>query len=85
MQRKPSCCDFCGDSRVFQEYPAAVNWYACADCARLIDAEEWEQLIERSLAEHAQIRPIPDADKPILRKQVENLVEGFRALWLVAA
>jgi hypothetical protein len=73
---------------VFQEYGTDLgdlNWYACAECARIIDAEAWEQLIERSLAAHAQIRPIPDADKPILRKQVENLVESFRAIRLVPA
>jgi hypothetical protein len=53
VDRPPSCCNFCGDSRTFQEYPTdndAVNWHACANCARLIDAEQWEQLIERSLA-----------------------------------
>ena len=88
MERPPSCCDFCGDSRTFQEYPtdhAAVNWYACACCARLIDAEHWKQLIERSLEAYAQIRLIPDGEEPILRKHVEQLVEAFRAFRLVAA
>lgn len=82
MDRPPSCCDFCGDSPAFQEYETDhrdFNWYACGECARIIDAEAWEQLIERSLAAHAQIRPTPDGDEPILRKQAEHLVEAFRA------
>jgi hypothetical protein len=88
MDRPPSCCDFCGDSPAFQEYGTdrgKVNWYACADCIRIIDAEAWEQLIERSLAAHAQIRPTPDTDEPILRRQAERLVEAFRAIRLVPA
>jgi Ser/Thr protein kinase RdoA (MazF antagonist) len=82
------CCDFCGDSRTFQEYPtnhAAVNWYAWSDCARLIDAEHWEQLIERSLTAYRQVRPIHDGEQPILRKHVEQLTEAFRAFRLAAA
>jgi len=88
MERPPSCSDFCGDFRTFQEYPtdhAAVNWYACADCTRLIDAGHWKQLIEQSLEAYAQIRLIPDGEEPILRKHVEQLVEAFRAFRLVAA
>jgi hypothetical protein len=70
-----------------QEYPTdqgVRSWYACGDCARIIEAEDWAQLIERSLAAYAQIRAIPDADEPILRKQVEDLVENFRTVRLVA-
>jgi hypothetical protein len=62
----------------------SINWYACADCARLIDAQHWELLIERSLAAYAQIRPIPEGEEPILRKQVEHLVEAFRSFRLVS-
>lgn len=88
MDRPPSCCDFCGDSRAFQEYGTDhrdVNWYACADCTRIIDAEAWEELIERTLAAHAHIRLTPDGDEPILRQHVEHLVDTFRAIRLVAA
>lgn len=87
MQRRPSCCDFCGDAQTLQEYPTdhgVRSWYACTDCARIIEAEDWQQLIERNLAAYAQIRAIPDADEPILRKHVEDLVEAFRAIRLVA-
>jgi len=88
MDRPPSCCDFCGDSRAFQEYGtdlADLNWYACAECTRIIDAEVWEKLVERSVAAHAHIRPTPDGDEPALRTQAEYLVLAFRALRLVAA
>jgi hypothetical protein len=87
MDRPPSCCDFCGDSRTFQEYPTdngAVNWYACANCARLIDAEQWEQLIERSLAAYMQLRAVPDGEESVLRSHVEQLVHAFRAFPLVS-
>jgi len=88
MDRPPSCCDFCGDARAFQEYETDhgdVNWYACAECARLIDTERWEQLVKRSLAAHACIRPTPDRDAPVLQQQAERLVETFRAIRFVAA
>lgn len=88
MDRPPSCCDFCGDLRTFQEYPTdsrAVNWYACSECAAFIDAQDWKQLIERSLAAYAQVRPIPDGEERILRERVENLVATFRSFRFVAA
>jgi hypothetical protein len=61
-----------------------IQWYACPECAELIDAEDWDRLVERSLAAYAQIRPMPDGDEPILRSQVEHLVQVFRTLRLVA-
>jgi len=73
---------------VFQEYGTDLgdlNWYACAQCAGIVDAEAWEELIERNFAAHARIAPIPKADEPMLRAQAEHLVRAFRALRLVAA
>lgn len=86
MERSPSCCDFCGDYQCLREYPTddhAVNWYACANCARLIDAENWEQLIERSLEAYGQLRAVPDGEEPVLRNHVEELVNAFRSFRLV--
>jgi hypothetical protein len=88
MDRPPSCCDFCGTSRVFQEYGtdlADLNWYACAECAGIIDSEAWEELVERSVAAHDCLRPARDGEEPIFRTQAENLVQAFRALRLIAA
>lgn len=88
MERPPSCSDFCGDSRTLQEYQTdhqAVNWYACADCARLIGAEQWELLIERSLESYEQLRAVPDCEGPILRQHVQKLVQVFRSFRPVRA
>ena len=87
MERPATSCDFCGDSQGLREYPidhGVIKWYACATCASLIEAEEWDRVIERSFAAHAQLRPVPQREEPILRKQAENLVEAFRSFRLVA-
>jgi hypothetical protein len=87
MQSKSACCDFCGDSENLQQYPTAdgaLNWYACADCAGIIDDGTWNQLIERSLAAYSLIRPIADGERPILREHVAQLVHAFRSFRLVA-
>jgi hypothetical protein len=86
MERPPSCCDFCGESQCLREYPtdrAAINWYACANCARLVEAEKWELLIDDSFAAYRQIGPIPDGEEPALRDHVEQLVNAFRRFRLV--
>ncbi len=85
MQRQPSCCDFCGFLHVSQEYPTdteGISWYACRECARLINAENWDFLIERGVAACAQIRPILHDEELVLRKQIEQLVENFRIVRL---
>ncbi|HYK87804.1 MAG TPA: hypothetical protein VE398_03490 [Acidobacteriota bacterium] len=51
---------------------------------RFIDDEDWGGLIERGLAAYAQIRPVPDGEEPMLRRQLENLVRNFRAVRLVS-
>ena len=81
MHRQPSQCDFCGDSPTSQEYQGdhgVVTWSACGLCAEKIETESWGDLIERCLAAYRRIRPIPAADEPVLREQVEHLVEAFR-------
>ncbi|MBV9482961.1 MAG: hypothetical protein JO249_19795 [Acidobacteria bacterium] len=82
MQCSSSCCDFCGNAADLQQYPTvhgSVTWYACAECARIIATESWEQLIERSLAAYRDIRPITEGEEPILRNHVEQLVQAFRS------
>ncbi len=69
-----------------EEYPTdreGTDWYACRECAQLIDRADWDRLIQRSLAAYAEIRSIPDGEEAILRRQVENLVRTFRAVRLV--
>ena len=87
MDRPPSCCDFCGENNNVRECTTdfdGIVWYACPKCASLIHAEEWAPLVERSLEAYARIRSIPDGDEPILRAQVEHLVDTFRAVRPVA-
>lgn len=86
MQHQSSCCDFYGDPQTFQEYATdhgGINWYACVDCTRLIQAKHWDQLIENSLGAYRHIRPIPDGEEPILREHVEQVVDTFRAFRVV--
>lgn len=70
-----------------RQYPSgqgALSWYACADCARLIDAEHWEEIVEHSLDAYRHIRSISDDEEPILREHVQQLVNVFRSFRLVA-
>jgi len=85
MQRQPSCCDFCGFPNISQKYPTdteGISWYACLECARLVDIESWERLIQRSTVACAQIRPISEDEMCVLRRQMEQLVENFRVVRL---
>ena len=87
MERPVTSCDFCGNSQQLREYPidhGIIKWYACPTCTRFIETEEWDRLIEHSFAAHAQLHAIHCGEEPILRKQVQNLVEAFRSLRLVA-
>jgi hypothetical protein len=86
MQRRPSCCDFCGFAQVSKEYATdreGFSWFGCIECMRLIDDEDWDGLIERGLAAYAQIRPMPDGQESMLRRRVETLVQNFRSVRLV--
>jgi len=87
MQRQPSCCDFCGFPEVSQEYPTdtdGISWYACLECARLVDAESWDLLIERAVLACAKLHPIAADEMRVLRRQLEQLVENFRVVRLAA-
>lgn len=88
MQRQPSCCDFCGLLRVSHEYPIdseGINWCACLECARLIDAESWDLLMERGVAACAQTRVLREDEELAFRKQMEELVNSFRVIRLATA
>jgi len=85
MQRQPSCCDFCGLPEISQKYPTdteGISWYACLECARLVDTEGWDRLIQRGVVACAQIRPISEDEMRVLRRQMEQLVENFRVVRL---
>ena len=85
MQRQPSCCDFCGFPEVSQEYPTdteGVSWFSCLECARLVDTESWDLLIERGVMACAELRAIAADEMRVLRSQMEQLVKNFRVVRL---
>ena len=88
VERTPSCCDFCGNTENLQGYVVgddeSSKWYACADCAELIETDKWEQLVERSLSAYDDVRWTPQGEEHVVRKQVENLVLAFRAFRFVS-
>jgi len=86
MKRGSSPCDFCGSVQGLQSYPTDVpgaDWYACANCVALIRTEDWDNLIERSVAAYAALRSIPEEEQNALRQQVENRVKAFRTFCLL--
>lgn len=86
MKRGSSPCDFCGSVQGLQCYRTDVpgaDWYACANCVALIRTEDWDNLIDRSVAAYATLRSIPEEERNALRQQVENRVKAFRTFCLL--
>ncbi len=82
MDRPSSNCDFCGAPQVSNTYPSGrdgIDWYACPDCAALIEKEDWKQVVRRGIGAHAKTRLVPNGEEWVLRKQAEALVSAFRA------
>ncbi len=79
-----SCRYFCAFPEVTHEYPTdteGISWYACLECARLVDTKSWDLLIERGVMACAKLHP-KAGDMHVLRRQLEQLVEDFRILRL---
>ena len=88
MKRGPSPCDFCGSVQGLQCYPTDVpgaDWYACANCVALIRIEDWDNLIDRSIAAYMALRFTSEGEQNALRQQVENRVKAFRTFCLLPA
>lgn len=86
MKRGPSPCDFCGSVQGLQCYPTDIpgaDWYACANCVALIRIEDWDSLVDRSIAAYMALRLIPENERNELRQQVENRVKAFRTFHLL--
>lgn len=85
-------CDFCSAPEVWASYPAKTfhwremnglhlnsvgGWAACKRCAELIEAENWDGLLERSwqtlIAEHPWMRAAPE-----MKRELKNLQDVFR-------
>ncbi len=86
MKRGPSPCDFCGSVQGLQCYPTDIpgaDWYACANCVALIRIEDWDSLVDRSIAAYMALRLIPENERNELLQQVENRVKAFRTFHLL--
>lgn len=84
-------CDFCGDDTIYASYDAADfvmseivlsegYWFACRDCSRLIESNEWPALTERALEAFIQRNPPARAHKAKLRAVLGEAYAKFQAL-----
>ena len=89
----PEACDFCCQGTFVKAYAChsfvylkgtpmehyrCEEWTACAECARLIDAEKWNALTERAVQAFVKQHRIVTCDVPVLREQMQNLHSAFR-------
>lgn len=57
---------------------SGIDWYACTECAELIEGEHWKGLVGRGLAAHTESRPVPNGEEGVLRAPAVSLVRTFR-------
>lgn len=60
------------------EHYRCEEWAACAECAALIDAEQWDKLAERTVQAFVRQHRTAISDVPALREHVSNLHSAFR-------
>lgn len=86
-------CDFCNQAMFVKAYAChsfvylkgtpmehyrCEEWTACAECAALVDSEQWSALTDRAVRAFVkQHRPV-DYDVPALREHVSDLHSAFR-------
>lgn len=87
--RVPPVCDFCSDPHITRDYVCKTfefpnrmlgwgstgDWAACTECAALIDAEKWEELLERSMVQYGN--ELPPEHKSSIRCVVGQLHQLF--------
>ncbi len=81
-------CDFCGCPEALIACPtdeAGFCWYACPECALLIEKDEWGRLEERCLEAYTATRGLLGEDRRVAAEQAARLVDAFRASRLVPA
>lgn len=86
-------CDFCNQGAFVKAYACRAfvylkgtpmehyrceEWTACADCASLIDGEQWSALAERTVQAFVKQHRTAASDVPILREHINNLHSAFR-------
>ena len=86
-------CDFCNRGSFIKAYACHAfvylkgtpmehyryeEWAACADCATLIDAGQWDKLAERTVQAFVKQHRTAPRDVPTLREHVSNQHSAFR-------
>lgn len=86
-------CDFCSAPNPPRKYPCGPvlmmvvggveqwsrdAWAACEICAALIDANEWESLLERTMSTDKFSAYLDDVDREIYKAMVRGLQHKFR-------
>lgn len=85
-------CDFCSEEHAAKVYPCETfiweremithqslgGWAACAECSRLIDANEWDALVERSIYQLVEQDSVPIEHVQMLRENFHQIYALFR-------
>jgi len=89
----PQVCDFCNQGTFVKAYACHAfvylkgtpmehyrceEWTACAECAALVDAEQWNALTDRAVRAFVKLHRPLDYDVPALREHVSDLHSAFR-------
>lgn len=92
-QFSAEACDFCNQAIFVKSYACRTfvylkgtpmehyrceEWTACAECARLIDAEKWDALTGRAVQAFVKQHGVVTCDVPVIREQMQNLHSAFR-------
>lgn len=86
MDRQVTFCDFCGSPDLLLMYPtdaAGIDWYACAKCADLIEAEAWDRLEAWCATAHHRAAALSTYEARLLERQAHALVKAFRECFLI--
>jgi hypothetical protein len=88
-------CDFCSSSNVYKSYAcedfvhdvlSAVEvcsegiWVACEECAKLIDADQWDELLSRAVRSMVKELGVTQLEATMLRERIGLIHQQFRSL-----
>jgi hypothetical protein len=68
-------CDFCSAAQGLRSYPTerlGQVYHVCAVCVRLINTEDWDNLIERIIAAFTALQHIPESEQSELRIELQK-------------
>jgi hypothetical protein len=70
-ERFPPVCDFCSDEHITRDFSCKTfefpdprlgwgstgDWAACDKCAAMVDAEKWDELLDRAMTQYGELPP----------------------------